>query len=224
TKHREGLCALRGFTKDEAAAVIDCFEALRCCAPPEVSLCASDEFFLLAQREIPETEYYGEFRQLENGVGMWALLRGEMRTVLADEALLEGLRRRFPPQGERCVTLVTGKAAEALLRSFVDEWQKLWYNLKISLRGIENHFFGEAITVAGLLTGADIAAQLAGLPLGEEVLLPAACLRHEGDLTLDGMTPAALSEALGVPVRLVENSALPLLLAALGIEDNGEIT
>ena len=227
TKHRDGLASLRPFTREEAASVIDCMEEYRQRAIEmglETEICPSDEFFLLAEREMPGVAYYGSFAQLENGVGLWALLRQDVLDLLADEEALSGLLKQSPATAQqtlaaqRPVTLVTGQAAAPLLRFLVDEIAKVWHNITIRVVSIENRFLGERITVAGLLTGQDICAQLEGIDLGEEVLLPAACLRHERDLTLDGMTVKEIADRLGVAVRVVENGAEGLMEAIIGGE------
>ncbi|MDR1465861.1 MAG: DUF512 domain-containing protein [Oscillospiraceae bacterium] len=233
TRCREGLPPLRGFSPEEAAAVIDTFGVLRqACAglddPPE--LCPSDEFFLLAGRDLPEPAYYGAFRQLENGVGMWSLLRGEALALLADPDWLAAARAEVPADTRRRATLVTGTAAAPLLRLLADELEKSWHAIRITVVPVVNRFFGETITVAGLLTGQDIAARVCPAEprgdgrrreepreLGDEVLLPACCFRSEGDLTLDGWTLDRLRGVLGIPVRLVGNDAEALLRALLGV-------
>jgi len=203
TKFRENLTELRPFTKEEAQAVIDIFDEFRC---ENTEICCSDEFFLLAEREMPGVEYYGEFRQIENGVGLWASFRQDVLDALHNCAL--------------CIvhcalTIATGVAATPLLRFLVDETQKIWHNIHINIRPVENRFFGENITVAGLLTGQDIIAQLQGIDLGEGLLLPAVMFNMDG-LTLDGLTIEEISHALGVPVRAVGNDAEALLEAIMG--------
>ena len=199
TKYREGLTALRPFTKNEAQDVIDIFEEIRNSefGIRNCELCASDEFFLLAEQDMPGVEYYGAFRQIENGVGLWASLKQDMVDLLKTPPAL-------PPSVSR--TLATGVAAYPLLRFLVDETQKIWHNIHITARPIENRFFGENITVAGLLTGQDVIAQLSGGDLGEKLLLPAAMFNPDG-LTLDGMTLDEISSALGVPAAAVGNGA-----------------
>lgn len=213
TKHRAGLEPLRPFTKTEAGAVIDCIaqyrakaEALGLC----VEICPSDEFFLLAERAMPGAAYYGAFAQLENGVGLWALLKS---TFLE---LLEARAGQDAPMDPPRQSIVTGKAAAPLLRELVAACAAKYPGVQTAVFAVENDFFGEHITVAGLLTGRDICAQLRGRALGERVLLPRACLRSEGDLTLDGMTLAEISEAVGTPCYTVQNNAAALLEALLG--------
>ena len=117
----------------------------------------------------------------------------------------------------RTVSCATGYAAYDVIRGLADKTEKENPGLKINVYKIRNDFFGESITVAGLLTGKDILAQLqseamAGR-LGDKLLLPKVCLRAEGDLFLDGMTPAELSDALGVKIEFVPNDGYELLAA-----------
>jgi len=200
TKYRENLVELHPFTKEEAQNVIDIFDEYHSDC---IEVCASDEFFLLAEREMPGAEYYGDFRQIENGVGLWALLRADMLDALQSCQL----------STVNCqLSIATGLAAAPLLRFLVDETQKIWHNIHVNIRPVENRFFGANITVAGLLTGRDVIAQLRGCDLGEKLLLPAAMFNRDG-LTLDGMTPEEISRALGVPVWAVGNRAEELLKA-----------
>jgi len=208
TKYREGLTELRPFTKTQAQAVIDIFDEMHNaqCTMHNIELCASDEFFLLAEKEMPNIEYYGEFRQIENGVGLWASFR---------EDLLDAIQNsEFGIRNEAYVTVATGIAAAPLLRFLVDECKKIWHNIHINVRPVENRFFGERITVAGLLAGQDVVGQLRGADLGERLLLPAAMFNRDG-LTLDGMTIGEISDALGVPTRAVRNNAEEFLEAVL---------
>jgi len=221
TKYRGNLTELRPFTKSQAQNVIDIFEEYRKHPPvaavtfPPASeggleLCASDEFFLLAEQDMPGVEYYGEFRQIENGVGLWAGFRQDYL-----DALAEALKAPFACEGGGAqrrggLSIATGLAAAPLLRFVVDETQKLWHNIHVNVFPVENRFFGENITVAGLLTGRDVIEQFWEQDLVERLLLPAAMFNRDG-LTLDGMTIEDISRALGVPVKAVRNDAEELL-------------
>jgi len=203
TKYREGLASLRPFTPQEAAQVIDCFEEFR---NGTVEACCSDEFFLLAGREMPGADYYGEFRQIENGVGLWASLRQDFLDLLEEEEL---------GNEEFSCTAVTGTAARPLLQFLVDETAKMRHNMRVNVCCIRNDFFGPAITVAGLLTGQDIITQLRGIDLGQLLILPAVCFNHDG-LTLDGMMLGDISAALNIPAVAIKNDAKELLDAITG--------
>ncbi|MDR2752999.1 MAG: DUF512 domain-containing protein [Oscillospiraceae bacterium] len=199
TKHREGLPALRPFCPKEAQSVINILAqaAARCAkdgtpaaTPPD--LCASDEFFLLAGQEPPGPEYYGGFHQIENGVGLWTDFK---------LGFLSALKNKTPAgTAPPPVVLATGTAAAPLLQWAADAAQNVGHAVNATIRAIRNDFFGDTITVAGLLTGADVVAQLRGNTLGKLLLPPAMC--NADGLTLDGMTIEEISQALGVPVQM----------------------
>ena len=216
TKYREGLFPLRPYTKEEAREVIriiDTFsddffarEGVRLAYP-------ADEFFLKADLPIPDSEYYGEFNQLENGVGLLSLLRQELADEIEDWED-EGFSRR--------ISLATGEAAAAFLREEIAKIQKRFPGLDCTVYGIHNNYFGEYITVAGLVTATDLIDQLKGKDLGEELLIPGVMLRHEQDKFLDDQTIEDVEQALGVPVRTVDNDGTQLLLALLGAGEDSE--
>lgn len=210
SSHREGLYPLRLFTKEEAGQVIDTVErfgrqmlekhGFRICYP-------ADEFFLAAGRGIPPAEYYGDFDQLENGVGLWALLRWEFLEALKDVPECS-VRRR--------VSIATGTAAAPLLRELAGAATARFPGLMLEVFPIVNRFFGESITVAGLVTGKDLLRQLAHRELSESLLFPSSMLRHEGDMFLDDVTVEELEDRLGVPMAPVPNDGGLLLDAMLG--------
>lgn len=195
TKHREGLYPLEAYNEKTAAAVIDTvddFNAHFKFFKGETIAFAADEFYLCAGREIPEADYYGEYPQLENGVGMWRLLEDEFKSALEDS--------EYELTDNRNITAVTGAAAYPLIKKLALSAEKKYDKLKINVIKINNDFFGESVTVAGLLTGRDILAQLKGEGLGDELIIPDSALRDGEDVFLDDMTVAELSEKLGVPV------------------------
>ena len=213
TKYREGLPPLTPYTHEGAAAVIDMIEdfAAHFLYLNGTRLAfAADEFYLKAGREIPAAEAYEEFAQLENGIGLWALLKDEFYHALH---LLEEESALPKP---RSVTVATGQAAAPLLRELAAALCRKCPALTVQVIPIRNDFFGESITVAGLLTGTDLIAQLKGRALGEELLIPAAMLRQEGDLFLDGLSPADVERALGIPVTPSPNDGGQLLGLLLG--------
>jgi putative radical SAM enzyme (TIGR03279 family) len=210
TAHREGLYPLRGFTKEEAAAVIDTIDSFNRKNESDGLgrlAFAADEFYLKAERPMPDAAYYGDFPQLENGVGMWALLREEFTQALEDEPPCACARR---------VTNVTGKAIAPLIESFARMAEDKFAGLHIQVVPIENRFFGSEITVSGLLTGQDILEQTKDLQIGDAVLFPASALRQGEDVFLDDRTPQELSDALGVPLIPVHSDGAALLDAFLG--------
>ena len=121
----------------------------------------------------------------------------------------------------RSISIATGEAAFEFISSLIEKTQEVCYNIECYVYCVKNRFFGGDVTVAGLLTGRDIAEQLADKPLGEELLLTRTMLRAEGDLFLCGMTPEALSEKLHLPLRFTEADGAEFLDALLGC--GGEI-
>lgn len=210
TKYRENLTPLRLFNKEEAAAVIDCIDRYGAACLERTGsrrVYAADEFYLIAGREIPDAAFYEDFALLENGVGLWALLKSEAADAITDEPA---------PDRPREISLATGELAYPLLRELVDRAATKWHNLVGHVYAIRNDFFGPTINVAGLVTGGDLIRQLRGKPLGEELLIPASMLRHEGDLFLDDVSLADVERELQVPVRPVPNDGYALMAALAG--------
>lgn len=195
--HRDGLYPLEPYsekTAGETIDIIDRFNEKFRAEHGEIIAYAADEFYLKANREMPDEEYYNDFPQLENGVGMWALLKSEFENALA-ECETERL--------DRSVTAVTGKAAYPLISSLAKKAEEKIKGLKVNVVAAENRLLGSMITVSGLLCGEDIAAAVSGLDLGDELIIPPNCLRNEGDMFLDDMTVEELSKKLGI--RIIQN-------------------
>ena len=210
TKYREGLEPLKPFNKETAKAVIDIIDKAgdNCIEKyGERRIYAADEFYLLSEREIPEASYYGDFLQLENGVGLWALLKSEAHLALEDIEQTET---------DRHISLATGLAAKPLIDYVSDLCSKKAKGLKCDVYGIKNNFFGERITVAGLITATDIYEQLKDKDLGSELLIPSAMLRKERDMFLDSITVEELSEKLNVKITVVDCDGYSLTDAILG--------
>lgn len=211
TGYREGLTALEPFDGATAAEVLDiidrygdiCLERYG-----QRRIYAADEFYLLAGREIPDAEYYGDFLQLENGVGLWSLLRSEVSAALKDLG--------NPHCRERKISMATGEAAYPLICSAARRCEKKMPGLSVSVYAVKNNFFGGKINVAGLVTAADITEQLKDAELGEELLIPSVMLRNEGDMFLDSVTLDELSARLGVKITPVSNDGYELVAAIFG--------
>ena len=210
TKYREGLEELKPFDKQSAGAVIDIIDKAgnKCIERyGERRIYAADEFYLLSEREIPEASYYGDFLQLENGVGLWALLKSEAESALED---IEQTNT------DRHISLATGVAVKPLIDYVADLCSKKSKGLKCDVYGIKNKFFGERITVAGLVTATDIYDQLKDKNLGSELLIPSSMLRKERDMFLDSVTVEELSEKLKVKITVVDCDGYSLTDAILG--------
>ena len=212
TKHREGLAELRPFDRESAAETIDRVEAFaeECLLRlgSRVFWC-SDELYLKAGREVPEDEYYEEYSQLENGVGLMRLLETEFMAALRLAEPDEGAGGRF--------AIATGVSAAPLLEKLLQTAHKKCAKIDGQVCAIVNDFFGHTIDVAGLVTGGDLIAQLRGKDLGERLLIPHTMLRHGEGVFLDDVTLEQASEALGVPVTPIGGSGGELLDAMLGV-------
>lgn len=204
TKYREGLEPLEPFNKETAGAVVDTMERFgdeflkkhgtRLCFP-------SDEFYLTSGREIPDSSFYEDFLQIENGVGMWASLRDDYLAALED-AEADGKKRSF--------SIATASLAAPLMEFLMKKTAEKFPGLDYKIYTIRNDFFGEKITVAGLLTGQDIISQLKGQDLKGRLLLPPGVLRSEGDLFLDDTHINDLQKAVGVPADCVPGDGYEL--------------
>ncbi len=210
TGHRDGLCHLEPFNQQTASAVVDItteFGDETVKTYGERRVFAADEFYLLSKRPMPDSTFYGDFLQLENGVGMWAMLENECDEAIDDFE---------PPKVQRKITLATGEAAFPLMRNIVDKVTKKWHNLECEVVPIKNNFFGGKITVTGLLTGTDIIEQLKGKISGDELLISSSMLRHERDMFIDSVTVTDVEEALNVKIRIVDSDGWALMSALCG--------
>lgn len=215
TKYRQGLYPLTGYDSETARAVVRQLERWgdRCEQKYGQRICyAADEFYLKAQLPIPPAPFYGDFDQLENGVGLMASLKQEF---------LDALEDFVPLASSRKVTLATGVAAHPFLDTLLDELRQRCHNLTCNVVPIVNDFFGDTITVAGLVTGGDLLKQLRGRELGDALLLPDVMLRREGDIFLDDVSLEELSEALQIQIITVPNDGYALLDAVVGREEHG---
>lgn len=198
TKHRKGLYPLEPFTSEECAEVIDQIDSFGNEFMEKYGtrlVFASDEFYLKARRPLPPAEFYEGFPQLENGVGMISSMVDDI------DAELEYLTEEEEDRSKaRSVSVATGVAAWETIVKQVEKIKKIWYNIDCKVYCIRNDFYGENVTVSGLLTGGDIIAQLKGKDLGDTLLIPGNALRHEGDCFLDNVTLKDMEEALGVKV------------------------
>lgn len=209
SKYRDGLYPLEPITAEDAAKTIDIIEKWQKKVYAEHGIHfihASDEFYILAGRELPEEERYDGYIQLENGVGMIRLMTTEVHEAL-DE--LEG------DEEEEELSIATGKLAAVYLAGFLEEIKKKFPNRKVHLYPIRNDFFGEMITVAGLITGQDLIAQLKDKPLGSRLLLPECMFRSGEEVFLDDITRQEVENALQVSVNIVKSSGQDFVNAVL---------
>ena len=217
TKFRDGLYELTPYSPEECREVIRQVEAFgdECLKTYGTRLIfPADELYIKSGLPLPPDEFYEDYAQIENGVGMIRSMATEFSFELdyIEERLAE-----CTPQLPRKISIATGAAAYDHLCALAKLAESRVEGLEIHVHKIINHFFGESITVSGLLTGKDIAEQLADKPLYDELLLPATTLRAEGDLFLCGMTPDELSKKLGVKLTFTGNDGGEFLDAILGI-------
>ena len=214
TRYRRGLYPLEPFDAESSRAVIDqvtkfgdeCEERLG-----SRIFYASDEFYVKGGVPLPPYEFWGDFDQIENGVGMLSSFEHEFNMML--ETLSDKERQIC-----REVSVATGEAAFCMMNGIVRSLQKTVPGIRVRLYQVKNEFFGGGVTVTGLLTGRDILSALTGAELGEELILSRTMLRAEGDLFLCGMTPEELSARLGVRLVFAENDGGDFLLRVLGID------
>ena len=209
TKFRDGLYPLERFTKEEAKEVLAIIHRWQKKIYEEYGthfIHAGDEWYILAGEEMPEEERYDGYLQLENGVGTTRLLQNEFQ---------EAFEKLSGDDRETEISLATGKLAYPYLKRMIETLQTKYPNVIVHLYEIRNDFFGELITVAGLITGQDLKAQLSGRPLGSRLLLPCCMLRNGEEVFLDDVTLDQLKEALQVQIDIVKSSGQDLIEAVL---------
>jgi len=210
TKFRDenDLYKLENFNKADCEKVIDLVDSF----DSEIVYCA-DEFYLKADRELPNEEYYGDYPQYENGVGMISSFRAEFYDYV--NMFTNCLTT------PRNISIITGEAAYSLIKELADELQNRFENIVCTVHKIKNNFFGENITVAGLITGGDIISQLTeqrqnGQNFGDELIIPASMLRYERDLFLDNVSVQDVERTLNIRVIIAENNAEDFIRKVLG--------
>ena len=215
TRYRDGLFPLESYDKSSASEVIDIIEEYSNRHFEEYGdrlIYPSDEFFNLSEREMPNEEYYGDMLQLENGVGMSALLKAEFARAVEDREKTEN------EINSNRKTIATGIGSYNLIKSLVDLCKTKWHNVNCEVVAVENEFFGEKITTTGLLTGQDIYNKLKGIDNLGQVLISKNCLKSDEDIFLDDLSVDELSQKLQTTVTPIANSGEDLLNAILGCE------
>ncbi|MFU0827512.1 MAG: PDZ domain-containing protein [Lachnoclostridium sp.] len=209
TKYRENLTHLEKFQKEDAIRVLDTIHRMQNMLYEKYKIRfvhASDEWYILAQQPIPEADSYEGYLQIENGVGMVRSLLDEFKEYYET---LKGDDRK------KTVSLATGVLAAPIMKNLMEQIQKKYPNIRITVYTITNEFFGTDITVAGLLTGQDIIKQLKGKNLGDYLLLPDVLLRNGEDVLLDDITVNDLKNTLQTPIRIVQSDGKSLIDAVI---------
>lgn len=219
TRWREGLYPLEPFTGRDAEVVMKQVEGWQQVFSKECGtrlVYLADEFYIKAGATLPPYEAYEDFPQIENGVGLMTLLIYEFEEYLKKHA--RKLEHYWAKTGAaRTVSIATGKCAAGYIKQLAQTMEKRYNGLKINVYPIENVFFGENVTVTGLLTGGDIASQLAGKELGCELLLSRSMFKSGEELFLDDVTLDGLRSRLGTDAVITENEGGDLVEKLLGI-------
>lgn len=213
SKYREGLYPLEAFSQEDAKSVLHTIHTWQDKMYKQYGIHfihASDEWYILAGEELPKEESYDEYLQLENGVGMLRLLMEEFNAARAT------LNTKNKKQIKEEISMATGVLAYPYINKMAQQLMEDMPNLKINVYQITNHFFGEQITVSGLLTGQDFKEQLMGKKLGQRLLLPQNVLRSGEAVFLDDITLEELEKTLQVSINIVKSSGYDFVNAVLG--------
>jgi len=211
TKHRDGLAKITPYTRETAAELVDLIAPLQQDYLSRLGtrfVFPSDEFYCLSGRPLPSDEEYEDYPQIENGVGMLRMFETDIRYASED------IPCDAPSPVRRIIAC--GTSVAQFMRDMIDRYAPK--GTQIEVRPILNRFFGESVTVTGLLTGGDLIDQLRGAD-ADEILLCRNMLRSEGDLFLDNLSLKDVQESIGLPVRIVENTGEGFWRAVCGLEE-----
>ena len=212
TRHRDGLCNLECFNKETANDVIERIDAFNKANYDEFSrnfAYAADEFYILAEREMPGCEYYDDFRQLDNGVGLWSLTKSDFIDALEETDSCESKK----------VAIITGVAASPLMNELAEHVNTKFNNVIVDVKTVINDFFGHDVTVAGLVTAGDIINQYPDLSDYDYALIPSVMLRDDGsEVFLDDIHISELSEKIKVKINVSAEGGRNLLYSIIGKE------
>ncbi|MBQ7653559.1 MAG: DUF512 domain-containing protein, partial [Clostridia bacterium] len=213
TKFREGLCNLKPYDEKTAGETIDIIEEYSSKYLEHIGrriVYAADEFYLKAGRPLPDAEFYEDFAQIENGVGMWADMKSQVESALETE------RKNVE---KRKVYIATGFAAYGLMQYIKEKVEEKYPQVDVEIIRISNDFFGSSITVSGLITGEDLLKNLKNVEKGSDVLISSNMLRSEGDMFLDSMTLEEAIEKTGLNIIPNDQDGEQLLKNILGIKE-----
>lgn len=211
TKYRDGLYPLEKIEKDDAESILEIVEDVSRRAYSQYGIHfahASDEIYILAQRDLPPAEEYDDYPQLENGVGMLRLLTDEYDSAYVTVAADISSGKIKSENHYTKFSVVTGVLAKPYIESVTSRICGLFPNVSCNIYSIRNDFFGENITVAGLITGQDIIAQLKEKDLGEFILIPDCMMKADEEVFLDNISISDLEGALQVKVHIVKSNGL----------------
>lgn len=213
TKYRDGLCNLNAYDEKTAGETIDIIEEYSSFYLEHIGrrvVYAADEFYLKAGRPLPDAEFYEDFAQIENGVGMWADMKSQVEIAL--ETPYENVAKRK-------VYIATGFAAYGLMQYIKEKVSEKYPQVDIEIIRIKNDFFGSSITVSGLITGEDLLKNLENVEEGSDVLISSNMLRSEGDMFLDSITLDEAREKSKLNIVPNDQNGEEFLRNILGIKE-----
>lgn len=214
TRYRENLYPLVPYNKETAGQTIDIIEKMgdECVKKHGRRIFfPGDEFYLLAEREIPSPEFYEDFSALEDGIGMIAYLTDDVGWKLEELDADENLCHK--------VTIACGEGVFPYMKRIMSMINEKFPNITINTRAIKNNFFGGGVNVSGLVTGGDLIDQLRGDDLGDRLIIPSSMLRFENDLFLDDVSTDDVERELGVTLVPVNNNGNDLVEAVIAGKD-----
>lgn len=214
TRYRENLYPLVPYNKETAGQTIDIIEKMgdECVKKHGRRIFfPGDEFYLLAEREIPSPEFYEDFSALEDGIGMIAYLTDDVGWKLEELGADERLCHK--------VTIACGEGVFPYMKRIMSMINEKFPNITINTRAIKNNFFGGGVNVSGLVTGGDLIDQLRGDDLGDRLIIPSSMLRFENDLFLDDVSTDDVERELGVTLVPVNNNGNDLVEAVIAGKD-----
>lgn len=210
TAYRDGLYPLVPYNKETAAQTLDSIESYGDMCKEKHGrriFFAGDEFYILAEREIPAPEFYEDFAALEDGVGMIAYLTDDVKWALEE---LE-----YDEKPSHTVTVACGTGVYPFMKKIMTMINEKFPNITINTQPIKNNFFGGGVNVSGLVTGGDLIAQLKGKNIGERLIIPSSMLRFENDLFLDDVSTDDVERELKVELVPVNNNGAELVNAII---------
>lgn len=214
TRYRENLYPLVPYNKETAGQTIDIIEKMgdECVKKHGRRIFfPGDEFYLLAEREIPSPEFYEDFSALEDGIGMIAYLTDDVGWKLEELDADESLCHK--------VTIACGEGVFPYMKRIMSMINEKFPNITINTKAIKNNFFGGGVNVSGLVTGGDLIDQLRGDDLGDRLIIPSSMLRFENDLFLDDVSTDDVERELGVTLVPVNNNGNDLVEAVIAGKD-----
>ena len=205
TKYRDGLYPLETFDKESATETLNLIEKFQNKFLDQYGtrlVFPADEFYITAERELPPEEAYEDYCQYENGVGMMRSLINEFYSAFNNA--------EDDKMNECHTSIATGALSYKYICKLIEKTEKKWHNISCKVYKIRNDFFGETITVTGLITGQDLIAQLKNQPLGDTLVLTSNMIKKNSDLFLDDYTISDVEKELNIKIKIIDNDGFSL--------------